>query len=237
MTRMAAIAGVALYAQSVTFEVVSVRRNLNGGPNTQIRLSGERFTATNASLKTLIRNAYDVLPFQLAGGPRWMDTDMYDIMATTGTGVAITQDQLPLLLRSLIAERFQLTVHWETRETTIYALVLDKGGPKFGGGSDTQKPGINTRKGPGKAEMKGTGQPISILAGNLGNQLGRMVLDKTGLQGVYDWTLEWDPDPTVDSTSPSLLTALQQQLGLKLESQKGPMQTLVIERAERASEN
>ena len=77
----------------------------------------------------------------------------------------------------------------------------------------------------------------TILASNLGNQLGRIVIDKTGLQGKYDWTLVWDPDPSPDSTNPSILIALQEQLGLKLEPQKGPMETLVVDSAEHPSEN
>ena len=78
---------------------------------------------------------------------------------------------------------------------------------------------------------------MSILASNLGNQLGRIVLDRTGLRGAYDWTLEWNPDLTVDSNRPSLSTALQEQLGLRLEAQKGPMEILIIDSMERPSEN
>lgn len=237
MAGIAALSSGARGQSPAAFEAVSIRRNLNGGLNTQINTSGDRFTVTNGSLKTLIRNAYDILSFQLSGGPGWLDTDMYDIVATTGGGERILPDQLKLLLQNLLADRFQLKVHWETRETTVYALMLDKNGPKFKESSGTEKAGINTRKGASRAEMKGTGEPIAILAGNLGNQLGRIVVDKTGLPGVYDWMLEWDPNPTADSTNPSMFTALQQQLGLKLESQKGPMETLVIDRAERASDN
>jgi uncharacterized protein (TIGR03435 family) len=239
---IAGMAGVALLpgapAQSApAFEVASIRRNLSGDLNTRLNISGGRFTATNASLKTLIRNAYEILSFQLAGGPRWLDTDMYDIVATTAGGERISADQLKLLLQNLLADRFQLKVHWETRETSVYALVLMKGGPKFRESSGEREPSINTQKGPGKAQMNGIGEPISILAGNLGNQLGRIVLDKTGLPGVYDWMLEWDPDQTAESTRPSLFTALQQQLGLRLEAQRGPMETLVIDSVQRPAEN
>jgi len=85
--------------------------------------------------------------------------------------------------------------------------------------------------------MIGTREPVSILATNLGNQLRRIVIDKTGLKGAYDWKLEWNPDPSPDSILPSLFTAVQEQLGLKLEAQKGPMQVLVIDSAERPSDN
>jgi uncharacterized protein (TIGR03435 family) len=241
--RLAAITGIAglllsngARAQSPAFEVASIRRNLNGGVNTQINISGGRLTVTNGSLKTLIRNAYDILGFQLAGEPRWLDTDMYDIVATTGNR-EIPPDQLKPLLQNLLADRFELKVHWETRETSIYALTLDKNGPKFKESSGTQEPGINTSKRSGRGRMQGTREPISILTSNLGNQLGAIVLDKTGLPGVYDWTLEWGLDPTVDSTEPSIFTALREQLGLRLNSQKGPMEMLVIDSVQKPSGN
>ena len=242
--RLAAIAGLAAVffalearAQSPAFEAASIRRNRSGEGNTQINLSGGRLTVTNASLKTLIRNAYDLLSFQLAGEPRWIDTEMYDIVATTGSAKKIEPDEFRLLLQNLLAARFQLKVHWETREVSVYALLPDKSGPRLQESSAPQEPGINTSKGPGRARMLGTHEPIAILTKNLGNQLGRIVIDKTGLSGAYDWTLEWDPDPAADSTRPSLVTALQVQLGLRLEAQKGPMEVLVIDRAEHASEN
>jgi uncharacterized protein (TIGR03435 family) len=144
---------------------------------------------------------------------------------------------LKLLLQNLLADRFQLRVHWETRTTSVYELVLGKNGPKLKENSGAQEPGINTKKGSGKGRMQGTREPISILASNLGNQLGRIVLDKTGLHGAYDWTLEWGLELTDDSTHPSLFTAVQEQLGLRLKAGKGPMETLVIDRAKRASEN
>ncbi len=104
-------------------------------------------------------------------------------------------------------------------------------------GQAGQEPGVNTSKGAGRARMKGTNAPIALLASNLGNQLGGIVEDKTGLPGVYDWLLEWDPDPTAESTLPSLLAALPQQLGLRLETRKGFMETLVIESVNRPTAN
>jgi uncharacterized protein (TIGR03435 family) len=239
---ISAMAGLALSQEAraqlpPAFEAASIRRNLSAGPNTGIDVSGGRLTMTNASAKTMIRNAYGILSFQLAGEPRWLDTEMYDVVATTGGSQKISPEQLKVLLQNLLAERFRLKVHWETRKTSVYALVLDKNGPKFRESAEVREPGINTKKGPGSAQMKGTREPISILASNLGNQLGRIVLDKTGLRGVYDWMLEWNPDLTVDSSRPSLFTALRGQLGLRLEAQKGQMETLVIDSVERPSEN
>jgi uncharacterized protein (TIGR03435 family) len=239
-TRLVAIFGVAIFAQAQTppaFEAASIRRNLSGSQNTNINISGGRLTVTNGSLKTLIRNAYGILSFQLDGEPKWSDTEMYDIAATTGASEKISPDQLKLLLQSLLADRFQLKVRWETRETSLYALIPARNGPKLQECHESEDPGVNTRKTPEIIHMKGTREPVSILASNLGNQLGRIVLDRTGLTGVYDWVLEWDPGVTADATRPSLFTALQEQLGLKLEAQKGPMEMLVIDRVERPSQN
>lgn len=228
-------------AQSQTpqsFEVAAIHRNLSGSQNTNIRIQdGGRLTVINASLKTLVRNAYGILSFQLASEPAWIDTEMYDIEAKTGSPDKITQDQLKSLLQNLLANRFHLKVHWETREGTVYALYVDKGGPKFKENPGPATNDMNTRKGPGKAKMTGTAASMAILASNLGNQLGRFAVDKTGLTGAYDFTFEWDPDQAADSTGPSIFTALREQLGLRLESQKGPVEILVIDSAEKASEN
>ncbi|MEO8370836.1 MAG: TIGR03435 family protein [Candidatus Solibacter sp.] len=226
---LGAIAAFGLGAQTPAFEAASIKRNDGVSPNTRIDLSGGRVTMTNATLKTLIRNAYDILSFQLAGGPRWLDSESFDIVATTGSPEKISTEQFRKLLQSLLAERFQLKVHREKRETSVYALVPSKEGPKFQTGDATQEAGINTSKSAGHARMKGTNAPLALLASNLGNQLGGIVEDKTGMPGVYNWLLEWDPDPTAESTLPSLLAALPQQLGVRLETRKGFMDMLVID--------
>ena len=220
-----------------TFEAVSIHRNESGSQNTHINVAGGRVTITNASLKTLIRNAYALQSFQFAGGPGWLDSEMYDIVATTGASDDIAPDQMKALLKDLLADRFKMTVHWETRQMSIYALVPGKDGAKLKASSSSDQPSINTQKTLHKGRMIGGREPTAILASNLGNQLGTIVLDKTGLQGAFDWTLEWDPNPEADSTEPSLFAALQEQLGLRLEPEKGPVQVLVVESAERAPEN
>jgi uncharacterized protein (TIGR03435 family) len=234
-----AIAAQSAWGQALpSFEAASIHRNRGSSLNTQIDTSAAgRITITNASLKTLIRNAYGVLSFQLANEPAWLDTEMYDIQATTGDAEKISSEQLKPLLQSLLAERFALKVHWETREGTVYALLVEKGGPKFHEGLADSKAGMNTQKGPERATMRGTAQTMEVLASNLGNQLGRFAVDKTGLGGVWDFTLTWDRQATADSTGPSLFTALREQLGLRLEAQKGPTQILVIDRADHASDN
>ena len=237
LSALGAFAACSLLAQTPAFEAASIKRNDGVSPNTRIDLSGGRVTMTNATLKTLIRNAYDILSFQLAGGPRWLDSEGFDIVATTGSPEKISTEQFRKLLQSLLAERFQLKVHWETRETSVYALVPAKDGPRVQTGDASLEPGVNTSKAAGQARMKGTNAPLALLASNLGNQLGGIVEDKTALPGVYNWLLEWDPDPTSESTLPSLLAALPQQLGLRLETRKGSMETLVIENVNRPTAN
>ncbi len=230
--------GLASAAQpQAAFEAVSIHRNLNGG-NADTGITRGRLTMTNASLRGLIRSAYDIQSFQLANGPVWLDSDAYDIAATTGDGADISHDQYRLLLQSLLADRFGLKVHWETRQSDVYALVVAKSGLKLREDNDPAKEsGLNTNKTAHEGRMVATNAPMLYLSNRLGNQLSRTVIDKTGLQGKYDWTLVWDPDPGPDSTAPSLFTAVQEQLGLKLDPQKGPVETLVIDSVARPSEN
>jgi uncharacterized protein (TIGR03435 family) len=238
---IAAIAALVLpcyaSAQTPAFEVASIHPNVSGSPNTNLDMEGGRFTMVNGSLKTLIRNAYDILGFQLAGEPNWLDAERYDIVATTTTVTTYGSEQFRFLLGSLIADRFAVRVHWETRESSVFVLTVDKGGPRIRAADGDQRPSIMTNKGSGKGRMKGTRKPIAILASNLGNQLGRFVIDKTDLAGDYDWLLEWSLDPTADSTEPSLFTAVREQLGLRLTAQKGPMPVLVIDNVSKPSEN
>jgi len=212
------------------FEVASVRPDPSGSLNTRINMQNGRLSIQNASLKTLIRNAYSIQSFQFGEGPKWLDTNMYDIEATTGTGQNTTDDQFKTLLKNLLADYFGLKVHWETREGPVYALVVAKGGPRIKQSAET-KPDINGSRFGHEGHMKGTDEPLSVLASNLGNQVQQTVIDKTGLSGGYDWVLAWDPNPGEDATNPSIFDAVQEQLGLKLDRQKGPNQTLVIDDA------
>jgi uncharacterized protein (TIGR03435 family) len=221
-----------------TFEVAAIHQNISGAANTRIDLEkGGRLVIVNASLQTLIRNAYGVLPFQLSNLTGWPDETRFDINAKNASGEDITQDSLKPLLQNLLVDRFHLKAHWETREMPIYSLVTEKDGPKFKAHADAPDHGMNTSKQQGLVRMRGTDVPMSELAGNLANQLGRFVTDDTNLQGHYDFVLHWEPDPTAESNEPSLFTALREQLGLRLESRKGPVKILVIDKAEKPADN
>ena len=217
----------------------------------------ERFTATGVTLQGLIREAYEVEDNQISGAPAWLDSERYDIEAKADKSVADELQKLSFdqrlveyrrMLQALLGDRFQLTLHRETKELPVYALVIAKKGPKL----QETHPGDNDPTGMtfGWGLLKGEGVPIALLVRHLSRQqLDRPVVDKTGLTGKYDFTLKWIPDdrrtPTVgqqgtDDTpppGPSIFTAIQEQLGLRLEPQKGPVEVLVIDHVERPSEN
>ena len=223
------------------FEVTSVKPNLSRlDQSTGINILGSRIGGENLSLRTLIIQAYGLLDFQIVGGPRWLGSDRFDIDATTGRSEPIGASELGPLLRSLIADRFHLVTHKETREMQTYVLVVDKGGPKLqptAGVPAQSMRGINQRAATGTAKMIGDGVTMSALAYRIAEQqpfLGHTVLDKTGLSGFYDLTLEWEAG---DDAGPSIIAALRAQLGLRLAFEKSPVEVLVIDSAERPSAN
>jgi uncharacterized protein (TIGR03435 family) len=224
-------------APHLAFEVASVKPS---GPNDQFlyRLQpGGHYIATALTLKILVANAYSVPLYRVADVPGWGDSDKFNIEAKVGIPLKPWPDsneQLNEMLRSLLEERFRLAVHWETRQETIYSLVAAKGGPKLKAAADGENPGFGMEPG----RMHSMAVPLSYLAGNLSTVLGRTVLDKTGLGGKFDYTLLYAPDgATPDDERPSLYTALEQQLGLRLESAKGPVEFLVIDHAEKPGAN
>jgi uncharacterized protein (TIGR03435 family) len=221
-----------------TLEVAAIHPSRADSLNTRIDPEpGGRLVIVNATLRTLLRNAYGVLPFQLVGEPKWSELDRFDIDAKNASGQQITQDTLKPLLQGLLADRFQLKAHWETREAPVYALVVEKDGPKFKAHVDASGGGMNTSRAPGKINLRGTDVPLTDLAGNLAFHMQHFVIDETHLTGRYDFVLHWNPDTGEESAEPSLATALHEQLGLRLEHRTGPVQVLVIERAEKPTEN
>jgi uncharacterized protein (TIGR03435 family) len=150
------------------------------------------------------------------------------------------QEQFQQKLRVLLADRFQLKVHQETKELPVYALVVAKNGPRIQAADDSAGSGLNARRGEtGKTEITGKKVPLSFLVRLLSNQVGRTVLDKTELKGTYDFKMIFAPDlgPEPDVDGPSIFTALQEQLGLKLDPQKGPVEVLAVDGVQKGSEN
>ena len=243
------------------FEVASIKPSDPVGGGSQIGITpGGVFTAKNVTLKALISQAWEVRDFQISGGPGWLDAEKYDIVAKGGaSGVSedeirkMTEDQrnafkarFQLRVQSLLSDRFQLKVHRETKELPVYVLVVGKNGVKFqpssAGGPGS---GLSMRRGAAGAEVEGKGTSIASLVKLLSNQVGRTVIDQTGLKGDYDFKMSFSPDmspPVGDSavaeaTGASIFTAVQEQLGLKLESQRGPVEVLVIDGVQKPSAN
>lgn len=231
-----------LHAQSAQEFEVAVIRPSRADPSAGTGFNvfeGGRLRITNEPVKLLIRAAFRIQNAQIAGGPGWLDTDRYDIEAKTGHPEKIEPDQMGPLLQSLLTERFNLKFHMETRELPVFALVVAKneaGGRKLKRQVKDESTAMNTHGGKGKSQLVATAVSMAALANYVGNRLGRIVLDRTGLSESYDFVLEWAPDGS-DSSAPSLVTALREQLGLRLESQKGPVQVLVIDSLEKPSEN
>jgi len=242
-------------ARGQQFDVATIKPNTENDNRMMMRpLPGGGFTASGVTLKQLIMQAYDIVGFQLTGEPRWVGTDRWDVQARAEG----FQDRIPLeperaMLRALLADRFQLKVHGETREMPVYGLVLAKNGPKLAAVADPAKP-PGLRQGPGS--LRFTKSTIAMLARQLGLQLGRNVIDKTGLAGVYDFALEWTPEPgqgggpeafgfppgtpgpsNATFNGPSIYTAVQEQLGLRLDSQRGPAEVLVVDFVDKPSAN
>lgn len=217
-----------------------------------------RFVEKYYTLKLLIAAAYDLNPHAISGGPDWIDSEHYDILALTPGDARPSHDEQMAMLRNLLADRFQLGFHREPKEFSIYALETAKGGAKMG-----------TKDGSGlKESTAAAGDPSKLIStvypqkivlparnATMGDfvsllqraVLDRPVVDKTGLAGRYDFDLEWAPDETqfggdvpvapADAQSPPFFTAIEQQLGLRLEATRGPIQALVVDRAERPSAN
>jgi uncharacterized protein (TIGR03435 family) len=195
-----------------------------------------RLTIRNASLKFCIEWAYGVKDYQISG-PGWLDSEHFDIVAKAERGAL--EDRLRQMLQALLADRFKLSLHRETKEMPVYALTVGKEGAKI----HPVKADGKSRTGGGRGHL--TGQKISmpqladLLTVGAQRELGRPVIDKTGLKGAFDIALNWTPeDPrpageTEAAPGPDLFRALQQQLGLRLDSQKGPVEILVIDHVER----
>ena len=252
-----------------SFEVASVKRNINGGSTTFNPQATGQFTVINFPFATLITAAYQLQPYQLQGAPSWTGEERYDINARLDPRIAsrLQPDGHPptwaLALRNLLAERSRLTFHRETRELPIYALVMArpdrKPGPNLqpakadcdalrteseaaarAGRPSPYPPRTETwtpcglRTAPGRIVSGGYG--FAEFMRELSVRVGRQVVDRTGLAGRWDFFVTFAPDGSQDPDAPQLFTALQEQLGLKLEASRGPINVFVIDRVERPAD-
>jgi uncharacterized protein (TIGR03435 family) len=225
----------AAFAQSPSFELASIKPS-DPAAAISIRRSGHRIATTSTSLEFLITWAYDIRNDRLAGKPGWLDSVRYDVVASAGEDDRPSPPRRPgqptelqQMMQTLLGERFKLVIHRETRELQVYALVMAKGGARVHLTEAPDVMGQSPFNMPGAGRLTGTQVSAAMLANVLSGQLNRTVQDQTGLQGVFDFKLEWEPDPLAGN----LFTAIQEQLGLKLEARKGPVEVVVIDHIER----
>jgi uncharacterized protein (TIGR03435 family) len=222
-------------AQSPKFEVTSVRVNHSEGQQERYpRLANGKLTAENTTMRTILQVAYGLTKIQITG-PAWLDSDRFDLAATAPQGVPDT-DLMPML-QSLLKDRFNFAAHNEKREMAVYNLLVLKDGPKFALFDPAHIPPTPPRNGASSmiiGQMTMTG-----LAGQLTNTTGRLVLNKTGLEGNYFCAVTFTPLTTqanevaTGAGALDIFAAIQLQLGLKMESAKEPVDILVVDRAER----
>jgi uncharacterized protein (TIGR03435 family) len=268
---LCALSCVAVFGQSAqptVFEVASVKSaapsggrvgsSMHGGPGTS---DTGRIVFTNVTLISVLLRAYDVKPYQVTG-PAWLSSERYDITAAIPAGA--TKGQFNLMLQSLVAERFHLALHHETKELQGYELIRGKTGPKLKPSTEigldvepteafkTDANGFPQLSAPGLVMMEGVhgttvisfltarAQPLSALVEMLSKEFRLPVANKTGLTGKFDFTLEFAPQApgslppdTTDESAPNLVSAVPQQLGLKLDPKRIPVDILIIDRADK----
>ena len=235
------------YPQSpIEFDVASIKPNKSGFGGMGIHNTHGLWRAENISVRNLLINAYDILPEQIAGAPAWLEAERFDIEGrfevTPESEKAGASGQR---LQALLASRFQFRTHRETKEWQANVLVVARKGSMLKPSTEEK---MSMTSNNGRMDVKaGT---LDNLARNLAFRLGRPVVNQTGLDGKFDFILEFEPEGQqgsiadsnnpiagIDARKPSLFTALQDQLGLKLESRKAPVELLVIDRIERPTEN
>jgi uncharacterized protein (TIGR03435 family) len=265
----------------LSFEVASIKPSMSGRPRIA-QEPGGRFVATGVPLQVLMRSAYTGQGLQFSGMPAWTESDLWDIEAKAADGTVpprrlipdlTTPDTMALMLQSLLEDRFQLKMHHEMKEMPVYELTIAKGGLKIELSEDQTPPqfpdpgtvppqasaaiprGLMRM---GRGEIEATSISFSNLLASLSALLGRRVIDKTGLQGLYDMKLQWTPDafsaaglgpfapgmprgpeppPPFDPGGLSIVTAIQEQLGLKVDSTKAPVEVTVIDSVQKPAQN
>jgi uncharacterized protein (TIGR03435 family) len=259
---------------SLAFETASVKPNKSGAEERYIRLDpgGGSLTVVNLQLRQLITFAYEIQSFQLEGGPDWIDSDRFDILAKPEREVpsAGGQDPLRMMLRTLLGDRFKLVMHKETKELPIFELVRAREDGKLGpqlrpaavdcaaraaAARAGTPPPSSGPPGPGSCgttmnpvSVRGGGATMAMLASLLEGPAKRLVIDRTGLTGSWDLEVKYTPDrsqippgvelpSSIDPNGPSLFTALEEQLGLKLRPARGPVEVLVLDSVQQPTPN
>lgn len=229
-------------SNQLQFEVISIRPHPYNGdePSNRKFLPGGRFVATATTVRTLIRIALMSDDDRTLGAPSWIDRNLFDITAVTADhSEPKTPEQFQRVLLSLLQDRFQLRFHREQKEGPTYWLELAKPGvlgPALKRSNGDARPNLSTNSG-SHAEMTATAMSMTDIAAALRRQAGRPVEDHTGLDGNFDFRIEWSPPQMDDAALPSLFTVLRQELGLELKPMRGTIETVVIDHIEQPSAN
>jgi uncharacterized protein (TIGR03435 family) len=257
-TAIALLVCYALRAQEApkpVFEAASIKMTApSGGGGHSHERDDPGMLRASMTLKSYIVNAYGVANFQVTGGPKWIDDSTYDIVAKLEDAKAplpanltphersqAERERLNAALRALLADRFQLRLHHETKEMPAYALEVAKSGFKLSPAAETEHAGTNSHGDGNQVKFTATAIDMGAFAAFLTRSVHLPVSNQTGIEGVYSFTLEWTPDDLKAAAEvpvlPSLFTVIEQQLGLKLQARKAPVDILVVDNAERPSEN
>lgn len=239
-------------APQPSFDVASIKP-VEPGPNSArylVMQGPHRLVGKNYTLKLLIAAAYNLNPKAVTGGPAWMESTHYDILALTPGEKQPSHDEQMAMLRSMLSDRFKLAFHREARVFSIYVLETAKSGSKLkpSSAAATDQPYLISTVYPQRIVMPAKNASIADFVSVLQRAiLDRPVVDKTGLSGRYDFNLEWAPDESQfngdvrpapsDATDPPFFTAIEQQLGLRLEATRGPIDTLVVDHADPPTPN
>ena len=228
-------------AEVASFEVASIKPNTSGISNAiPASPSNGSYSASNVALKSIIANAYDVRIFQIQGGPDWLTSERFDVIARGREG---TPDRLrPAMLRTLLAERFKLVTHFETREQQVYWLTLLRTDGRLGpqlrpsapaSASSSAFPMVSVGNGTARINGRVSMDTFAIML--MGSVFSQHVINRTGLSGEFELDLRFTPDSSSAAAPefPSIFTAVQEQLGLKLQAERGPVPVLVIDSVQR----
>jgi uncharacterized protein (TIGR03435 family) len=260
LASVVASAQTAVPAAVPVYDAAVIKPNKSGSGSTMINTRDDTFAVTNGSLKLLLVMAYGIRDGLISGLPAWADSARFDINAKIVDYDAVTmkniaREQRRAMLQALLVSRFHVKVHTEIKTLPVYELVVAKDGLKITAheppaASEQDHPlppgslgrgGMNTHSSNGVMGLTANAVKLENLTNVLSNQLDRNVIDKTGLTGEYDLHLKWTPDnapqPIADDAPPLLFTAIQEQLGLKLQPGKGPVDTLVVDHVDQPTEN
>jgi uncharacterized protein (TIGR03435 family) len=248
---------------ATTFEVATIKPNQSGEEVGRMMVSGDRLRATNMSVRTLIgaafgHNGRHLLKSQIAGGPEWMNADRFDIVAKADGNVR-DLTSVAILLQKLLVERFQLKTHIEKREQPVFTLALARPDGRFGPGLQASTVNCQNARGPhaaaaatpapcaskfGDGAIHARSYSMPNLVASLSSIVDSVVIDQTRLTGTFDVELQWKPEPLAGDAAaaalddrPSIFTAVQEQLGLKLEPGRAPVDVVVVESVERPTQD